>query len=106
MRFALLQNLLTENLGLMYLSAYLQRQGNESRVFLPADLQCLLRVAIEETLAHHCCPNWTPLKFRSLVIAAEIRGQRRDLKTRAHVCRPDGSLMQGLSIFARTGSPL
>jgi hypothetical protein len=53
----------------------------------------------------HCCPNWTTLKFRSLVIAAEIRGQRRDLKTRAHVCRPDGSLMQGLSIFARTGSP-
>jgi hypothetical protein len=52
MRFALLQNLLTENLGLMYLSAYLQRQGNESRIFLPADLQSLLCVAIEETVAH------------------------------------------------------
>ena len=34
MRFAFLQNLLTENLGLMYLSAYLQRQGYESRIFI------------------------------------------------------------------------
>jgi radical SAM superfamily enzyme YgiQ (UPF0313 family) len=33
-RFALLQNLLTENLGLMYLSAYLHAQGHESRIFI------------------------------------------------------------------------
>ncbi len=33
-RFALIQNLYTENLGLMYLSAYLQRQGHESRIFV------------------------------------------------------------------------
>ncbi len=33
-RFALIQNLLTENLGLMYLSAYLQRQGHEARIFI------------------------------------------------------------------------
>ena len=33
-RFALLQNLLTENLGLMYLSAYLQSKGHESRIFI------------------------------------------------------------------------
>jgi len=33
-RFALIQNLLTENLGLMYLSAYLQREGHEARIFI------------------------------------------------------------------------
>ncbi|RJP80619.1 MAG: radical SAM protein [Candidatus Zixiibacteriota bacterium] len=33
-RFALVQNLLTENLGLMYLSAYLQRQGHDARIFI------------------------------------------------------------------------
>jgi radical SAM superfamily enzyme YgiQ (UPF0313 family) len=33
-RFALIQNLLTENLGLMSLSAYIQREGHESRIFV------------------------------------------------------------------------
>lgn len=33
-RFALIQNLLTENLGLMSLSAYLQSEGHESRIFV------------------------------------------------------------------------
>ncbi|MFH1861860.1 MAG: radical SAM protein, partial [bacterium] len=33
-RIALIQNLLTENLGLMYLSSYLQAQGHESRIFI------------------------------------------------------------------------
>ncbi len=33
-RFALIQNLLTENLGLMSLSAYSQREGHESRIFI------------------------------------------------------------------------
>lgn len=34
LRFAFVQNLLTENLGLMYLSAYLQREGCEARIFI------------------------------------------------------------------------
>ncbi|TKJ41600.1 hypothetical protein CEE37_03275 [candidate division LCP-89 bacterium B3_LCP] len=33
-RIALLQNLLTENLGLMHLSSYLQSKGHESRIFI------------------------------------------------------------------------
>jgi radical SAM superfamily enzyme YgiQ (UPF0313 family) len=33
-RFAFIQNLLTENLGLMYLSAFLQREGHETRIFI------------------------------------------------------------------------
>lgn len=33
-RFALLQNLYSENLGLMYLSAYLQHHGHEARIFI------------------------------------------------------------------------
>lgn len=33
-RIALVQNLYTENLGLMYLSAYLQHLGHESRIFI------------------------------------------------------------------------
>jgi anaerobic magnesium-protoporphyrin IX monomethyl ester cyclase len=33
-RVALVQNLYTENLGLMYISAYLQKQGHEARIFI------------------------------------------------------------------------
>ncbi|HEX7343864.1 MAG TPA: radical SAM protein [bacterium] len=33
-RFALVQNLLTENLGIMSISAYLQREGHECRIFI------------------------------------------------------------------------
>lgn len=36
-RFALIQNLLTENLGLMYLSSYLQQQGHEARIFIDVE---------------------------------------------------------------------
>ncbi|MCX6639827.1 MAG: radical SAM protein [bacterium] len=33
-KVALVQNLLTENLGLMYISSYLQRQGHDARIFI------------------------------------------------------------------------